>query len=96
MASEDHDYEEIKSFRLYEKKYTWETQQKGAVGRFTTTELESVLDQLPGDVSIFREAYQKNSSLADAVRQYVNSLFGNDGLVVVDADDRELKKLFSR
>ncbi len=33
MASEDHDYEEIKSFRLYGKKYTWQTEQSGAVGR---------------------------------------------------------------
>ncbi|HEV8513867.1 MAG TPA: bacillithiol biosynthesis BshC, partial [Cyclobacteriaceae bacterium] len=34
MASEDHDYDEIKSFRLNDKKYSWETDQTGAVGRF--------------------------------------------------------------
>src|SRR6185369_8220123 len=34
MASEDHDYDEIKSFRLNGKKYSWETNQRGAVGRF--------------------------------------------------------------
>ncbi len=93
MASEDHDYEEIKSFRLGGQKITWETRQQGAVGRFDTSELEKVLQQLPGDVSIFREAYHKNKSLADAVRHYVNSLFGNDGLVVIDADDRTFKNI---
>lgn len=93
MASEDHDYEEIKSFRLNGKKYTWETQQQGGVGRFDTKEIEKVLQQLPGDVSIFREAYQKNKSLADAVRHYVNRLFCDEGLVVIDADDRALKTL---
>jgi uncharacterized protein YllA (UPF0747 family) len=29
MASEDHDYDEIKYFRLYGKKYVWQTSQKG-------------------------------------------------------------------
>ncbi len=95
MATEDHDYEEIKSFRLYGKKYTWTTKQQGAVGRFSTHELEGVLQQLPGDVTVFREAYQKNKLLSDAVRQYVNQLFGPEGLVVVDADDHELKKVLS-
>src|SRR6478735_10140484 len=33
MASEDHDYDEIKYFKLYGKKYVWETDQQGAVGR---------------------------------------------------------------
>ena len=93
MASEDHDYEEIKYFRLYGKKYTWETDQKGAVGQFNTKELKNVLEQLPGDVSIFKEAYEKNGLLSDAVRHYVNTLFGNEGLLAIDADERELKKL---
>jgi bacillithiol synthase len=93
MASEDHDYEEIKYFKLYGKKYIWETDQKGAVGRFNTKELKNLLLQLPGDVSLFKEAYEKNSLLSDAVRHYVNKLFNEEGLVVVDADDRELKKI---
>ena len=93
MASEDHDYEEIRSFRLYGKKYTWETQQQGAVGRFHTKDFEKLLKQLPGDVGLFRDAYLKNGSLAEAVRVYVNDLFKEDGLVIIDADDRELKEI---
>lgn len=94
MASEDHDYEEIKYFRLYGKNFVWETNQQGAVGQFDTKELKNILQQLPGDVSVFREAYTKNNLLSDAVRDYVNKLFGSEGLVVIDADDRELKKIF--
>lgn len=94
MASEDHDYDEIKYFRLYGKKYVWETSQTGAVGRFTTRGFEKLLQEIPGDTSIFKEAYIKNQTLADAVRHYVNALFGNEGLVVLDADDYNLKKLF--
>lgn len=95
MASEDHDYEEIKYFRLYGKKYVWETSQSGAVGRFATNGLDKLLKELPGDTGIFREAYGKNKTLSGAVRHYVNALFGEEGLVVIDADDHELKGLFS-
>lgn len=94
MASEDHDYDEIKYFRLYGKKYVWETSQAGAVGRIGTKGFDKLLRETPGDISIFREAYTKNQTLADAVRHYVNALFGNDGLVVLDGDDHNLKALF--
>ncbi len=94
MASEDHDYEEIKSFRLYGNKYTWATEQAGAVGRFSTADFKNLLKDLPGDIKIFSDAYTKNKTLADAVRQYVNALFGKEGLVVIDADSRALKSLF--
>lgn len=94
MASEDHDFEEIKYFRLNGKKYVWETNQNGAVGRFNPAELSNLLKEVPGDISIFREAYLKHATLSDAVRYYVNHLFGSEGLVVVDADSRSLKTLF--
>src|SRR5882762_5110009 len=60
MASEDHDYEEIKSFRLYGKKYTWTTEEKGAVGRFSTKSFDRLLKEIPGDITLFKEAYLKS------------------------------------
>ncbi|HEV8515143.1 MAG TPA: bacillithiol biosynthesis cysteine-adding enzyme BshC, partial [Cyclobacteriaceae bacterium] len=96
MASEDHDYNEIKSFRLNGKKYSWETDQTGAVGRFDPKSLSKLAEELPGNVSIFKTAYSKNKTLAAATRSYVNELFGAEGLLVVDADDRELKSLFAK
>ncbi len=94
MASEDHDYDEIKSFRLDGKKYTWETHQQGAVGRFHTKDFKQLLPQLPGDIKIFRDAYSKYGSLSAAVRHYVNELFGKEGLIIIDADNTKLKELF--
>lgn len=94
MASEDHDYDEIKSFRLYGKKYTWETTQQGAVGRFHTDDLKTLLAEVPGEISLFKNAYTKHKKLSDAVRYYVTTLFANEGVVVVDGDDSALKKLF--
>lgn len=93
MASEDHDYDEIKYFHLYKKKYIWETTQKGAVGRFATQGFDKLLKDIPGDTTIFKEAYLKNKKLSDAVRHYANALFGNEGLVVLDPDDHDLKEL---
>ncbi len=94
MASEDHDYDEIKSFRLYGKKYSWETKQQGAVGRFHTKDFKQLLSEVPGAIELFKKAYTQHDNLADAVRYYVNELFGDEGLVVVDGDDAELKALF--
>jgi bacillithiol biosynthesis cysteine-adding enzyme BshC len=94
MASEDHDFDEIKYFKLQGKKYTWDSKQKGAVGRFSPKELEALLKEVPGDITLFREAYLKNNTLSGAVRYYVNKLFGAEGLVVVDGDSQSLKTLF--
>jgi bacillithiol synthase len=95
MASEDHDYDEIKSFRLDGKKYTWDTAQQGAVGRFHTEDFKKLLKDIPGNISIFNEAYTQHKTLRGAVRHYVNELFGQEGLIVVDGDDHDLKKLFT-
>ena len=92
MATEDHDYDEIKYFRLNGKKYVWETDQTGAVGRFKTTGLDKIANEISDGISIFREAYSKRKNLAEATRHYVNELFGDKGLVVIDADNRDLKK----
>jgi bacillithiol biosynthesis cysteine-adding enzyme BshC len=94
MASEDHDYDEIKYFNLYGKKYVWETEQTGAVGRFNTKGLDALANEVPGDLNIFRQAYSKNRTLSQSVRHYVNELFGSEGLLVLDADSRDLKNLF--
>lgn len=96
MASEDHDYDEIKYFRLYGKKYTWHTEQKGAVGRFSLKDFNTFLHEIPGEIKPFREAYTKSKKLSEAVRHYINTLFGADGLVVVDGDDAKLKSSFAQ
>jgi bacillithiol biosynthesis cysteine-adding enzyme BshC len=94
MATEDHDFEEISYFNLFGKKYTWQTQQKGAVGRMNPRELGEALKILPEKLPLFEKAYLKHDKLADAVRCYMNDLFGNEGLVCIDGDDADLKRLF--
>lgn len=94
MATEDHDFAEIASFHLFGQKYTWETDQKGAVGEMNPGGILKIFEELKDKPEIFLQAYSENSTLAGAVRHYMHALFGKHGLVCVDGNDPELKKLF--
>lgn len=95
MASEDHDLEEIRSFRLFGKTWAWETEQTGAVGRFHTEGLTQLVHDIGEDLSPFAEAYHESKTLAEATRRFVHSLYGSEGLLVLDADEAELKQAFA-
>ncbi len=95
MASEDHDAEEISYFNLFGKKYQWNAEQKGAVGRFVPHSLAEVIRQTPEMESLFVRAYTECTTLAEATRMIVNELYASEGLVVIDGDDRELKRAFA-
>lgn len=95
MASEDHDFEEIASFYLDNHKHSWKTTQTGAVGHMNPQELKGLLIPFPKKFNVFKNAYLNNETLADAVRQYMHELFGAEGLITLDADDRALKAEFA-
>ncbi|QYJ68338.1 bacillithiol biosynthesis cysteine-adding enzyme BshC [Flavobacterium litorale] len=104
MATEDHDFEEINYFNFRDKKIQWQTDSFGPVGRLNTEGLDSVLEAFSKELgmgnnadtlrNLFDSAYTKHNNLADATRYLANELFGNEGLVILDADNTELKKLF--
>lgn len=105
MASEDHDYEEISSANVFGKKIKWETKQTGKVGQFSTEGINLALEELKlilGEsdqsnkiIELFKSCYSQ-PNLADATRMLVNGLFGKYGLVILDGDSSELKKLFAK
>ncbi len=104
MATEDHDFEEINHLHLFQKKITWQTQEQGATGRIKTqgiqtflTELNEILGSSVYDLPLFEKlekAYVENKNLSEATRALVLHLFGSSGLLVIDADNRELKEEF--
>ncbi len=104
MATEDHDFEEINHFHYKDKIIRWNTDQKGAVGRFQLEGIETVLETmknlLPNSkkkeyvLQLFEKAYVETLSLASATRVLVNELFEEYGLIIVDGDDVRLKELF--
>lgn len=103
MAGEDHDVAEINHVVLFNKKYEWQTQQKGRVGEFSTAGIDSFLQEIKavlGDnakashiFSVLENAYAQ-ATLAEATRYLVNELFGSCGLVIVDGNSQPFKQLF--
>jgi bacillithiol biosynthesis cysteine-adding enzyme BshC len=54
-----------------------------------------LLGEKGGDISsLFKDAYLNHNTLADATRYLVHSLFADHGLVCLDADSPDLKRLF--
>ena len=104
MATEDHDRAEIDHAWIGDKKITWPGASAGAVGHLLLNGIEQVLAQLDpllgggaeADVlrAELRRCYRPDVTLAEATRRFVHALFGRYGLVIIDGDDRELKKLF--
>ncbi|HLU50600.1 MAG TPA: bacillithiol biosynthesis cysteine-adding enzyme BshC [Flavobacteriaceae bacterium] len=104
MATEDHDFEEINHFNFRGKKVVWNKKTSGAVGRISTEGLEevfSIFSAQLGDTEnakylkkLFENSYLKHDNLADATRYLANELFGEQGLIIIDADDTHLKKCF--
>ncbi len=104
MASEDHDFDEINYFNFRGKKIQWNREDGGAVGRFDTEGLKDILNIISAEfgegrnakqlIRWFKEAYINHNNLSDATRYLANALFSEYGLVIIDADDRELKRLF--
>jgi uncharacterized protein YllA (UPF0747 family) len=95
MASEDHDFEEISYFRLFGQKYTWENDASGPVGRLETSSMKSLLEQIPDLPEFISDAYLNSNNLSEATLRIVNVLFGKYGLVILDADQKDLKSKFS-
>lgn len=94
MASEDHDYEEIKSFYLYGKNYTWDIKTSGAVGDIDPKRIKSLFQKIPEKISLFEKAYLNNSKLSNSVLYYMNELFGKYGLIVLEPNNKSYKNLF--
>jgi len=95
MASEDHDFAEINNFQLFGNKYTWEYEASGAVGKLDVSSMKSLIEEIPELPDFVKEAYLSSKNLSEATIKLVNELFGNYGLVILDADDRSLKAQFS-
>lgn len=103
MATEDHDFEEINHFKFQDRVFHWDKQNGGPVGELSTDGLQDVFksylslfpngkkkDQLK---SLIEKSYCNAENLADATRKLVHELFSDYGLLFIDGNDTELKKL---
>lgn len=102
MASEDHDFEEIQSVQLFTKKLVWDSNEKGPVGRFSLDGLDAIRSEIG-------EMYRNhpNSEINELLKQFdgvnyaeaslklIHEIFKKYGLVIVEGDNSNLKKLFA-
>ncbi|PKD18374.1 bacillithiol biosynthesis cysteine-adding enzyme BshC [Salegentibacter salinarum] len=108
MATEDHDFEEINFFNLNGKKFQWanapENAERDAVGNLSTHGLEDVFKLFSAEIGggkdaeflkeLFKKAYLEHDNLAEATLFVANELFKEEGLVILDAQQKSLKELF--
>jgi bacillithiol biosynthesis cysteine-adding enzyme BshC len=105
MASEDHDFAEISYTTIGGKKVHWWLEAHGPTGRIHPETMRQALNQYKGVLgmehhgpelaAIVETAYTRFDRLADATRYMVNALFGQYGLVIIDADNQRLKQQFA-
>ncbi len=105
LASEDHDFDEIKSFNLFSNKYNWDrVNNNSPVGLIETKGIDvfiekffSSFDDYPYKKELKKiliKTYCKNSNLSSAFRSLLTYFFGNSGLLILDPNERLLKKHF--
>jgi len=104
MATEDHDFEEINYFNFKGRKFRWNKESSGPVGRLSTEGLADFFEVYARELGsgsnaneikkLFHESYLNHTTLADATRFLANELFGEFGLVILDADNQDLKRTF--
>lgn len=100
LASEDHDWDEVRRFPA--SSVAWEAAEPiGAVGRWALNEeARAALTRWADEVGLpvqwrteLEADYAASQTLAEATFRCVHRWFGEDGVLVLDADDLELKRL---
>jgi bacillithiol biosynthesis cysteine-adding enzyme BshC len=102
MGSEDADLDELGKIFLGGDKLVWNTSQHGAVGRMKTSGMDDLLNRVEGELSVqpygpelvalIRKAYDGKNDIQTATFTLLHDLFAKLGLVVLIADQPELKK----
>lgn len=94
IHTEDHDFAEINHFfeNFIEKK-EYPSAFSGPVGEHILT--EEILKLIPENFpQKWKNAYRNGRKMADAYREFMNELLGEQGVLMLDANDKKLKHFF--
>ena len=103
LATEDHDFDEINHFHLFGKTFSWpypDAVKGKPVGRLSTRGLSTIIEELKNLhipeslLQLFEQAYTQQENLADATVSIYHQLFRSFGLVILQPDTPELKRIF--
>jgi bacillithiol biosynthesis cysteine-adding enzyme BshC len=103
MGSEDADFAELNHTYVNGKKIEWKKKQSGAVGRMLVDKtLIQLIDELQNQlyaeayvgevIDLLKRCYTEGKDIQTATLELVNELYGAYGLVVLIADNANLKK----
>ncbi|MBU3662671.1 MAG: bacillithiol biosynthesis cysteine-adding enzyme BshC [Bacteroidetes bacterium] len=104
LASEDHDFEEIKGTYWQGKQLNWELEtHEKASGEIPTESISNIVKMLGSSLEEMggighnlkqwiEDAYLGRANLGDASIAFYHYLFGKEGLVILDANAPALKK----
>lgn len=103
IGSEDADLAELNHIHVDGMKLTWDTNQKGAVGRMKIDPaLLKLIDRMEGQLSVeahgkeiialIRQHYKSGDTVQHATFSFVNALFAEYGLIILLPDNAMLKK----
>lgn len=107
MATEDHDFEEVSTVKLFGETFTWQKSINllSAVGKLPTDGLELMGDQMIAKfqndpdtaevITTMQKIYGECTNFADATRKILHYYFQSTGIVILDANDALLKKIFT-
>ena len=102
LGSEDHDKEELCHTFVDETKIDWQTEQTGAVGRFSLERLREKVEELKTLthieshplLDVLDTALSRTKNFGQLTQFLATELFKDFGLVVLNSDDANLKRLF--
>lgn len=103
MGSEDADLEELNHIVIDGEKYTWQTQQTGAVGRMKVdADLIQLIEKIAGRISVekygntildlLRRSFTKNTTIENSTFLFVHYLFKEFGLLILLPDNAAFKQ----
>ncbi|MGB1862576.1 MAG: bacillithiol biosynthesis protein BshC, partial [Flavobacteriaceae bacterium] len=105
IASEDHDFEEISEVNLNQKNIKWEINSNNLpVGEIEINNFKNVLRDYKDSIidydfkekieEIIDNSYKEGDTLSISTIKFINSLFSEHGLIIIDANKKDLKSLF--
>lgn len=108
MATEDHDFDEIKEIKALGDSYEWFAEGVGGpVGRLNSGSLKDIIGRIAQKLESQPEKQERflniascyldtdDNTLADSSRRLINRLFKEQGLLIIDPDDLNFKRQFA-
>lgn len=104
-GGEDHDFEEMNHVNIFNRNLEWQNEEKGPVGKMNTDSLTEVIEELKEMLGeghhagklreLINRNFKSGNSYGPSMLSFVNELFEEYGLLVLNMDDPGLKKAFA-